>query len=406
MPVQLSLADVRHLALASQGLNGRWDLPAGKAGAAEVVRRLGYVQIDTLHVVQRAHHHVVWSRYPDYQPSMLRELLAEDRELFEWWTHAASYIPVTDFRFYAPRMGDGQLSTGQKAWRAENREVVDHVYRRIEQEGALGTSAFDAPEGMAGGSWWSGWKPAKRALEVLFDQGLLLVSARRNFERIYDLRERIVPEGADQPTPDADERADYLLWRALSAYGAMPKRYLWWWGRARPGDAAIRRGIDRGDVTPVEVEGQRDEPWYAWTAALVALDQTPVTGAEGVPKMRILSPFDNLIIRRPLMETLFDFDYRMECYLPQAKRKYGYFALPILWGDCFIGRVDVKADRKTRTLILRQLTFEDEVTEPDLVLAQLAEVFQAFAAFNDCDVFAVERVTPEWLRAPLVMLLD
>lgn len=403
--MQLSLAEIRHLALACQGLNGRWVLPDGQAGAAEVVRRLGYVQIDTLHVVHRAHHHVVWSRFRDYQTSMLRELLAEDRRLFEWWTHAAAYIPMEDFRFYAPRMGDRALSDGQKAWAADNQEVLDRVLARIRVEGALGTSAFQAPEGATSGSWWSGWKPAKRALEVMFNQGILLVSERRNFERIYDLRERVVPEGADRPRPDAEETADYLLRRALLAYGALPDRHLWWWRLSRPGDGAVERAISRGLVTPIEVEGQDDEAWYAWSPALVALDQVPAIDAAGVRRMYILSPFDNLIIRRPLMETVFGFDYRMECYLPKAKRQYGYFALPILWGDRFIGRVDTKADRKGKVLVLKQLTFEVDLDDSDLVLAQLAAELRAFAAFNECDAFAVELVSPERLKVPLEALL-
>jgi uncharacterized protein len=207
------------------------------------------------------------------------------------------------------------------------------------------------------------------------------------------------------PAPDADEIADYLLRRALSAYGALPERYLWWWRRARPGDAAIARAIAQDLVVPAEVEGDDNGPWYVWKAALAAL-ATPTSSAEGATRrMHLLSPFDNLIIRRPLMETLFDFDYRMECYVPKAKRIYGYFALPILWGERFIGRVDAKADRKHGTLILKQLTFEVDVTEPDLVLAQLADELRAFAAFNACKDLSVELVSPARLKAPLVALL-
>lgn len=401
-PLALSRADVRRLALARQGLLDNWALPEGKAGALEVVQRLGYVQLDTLYVVQRAHHHIIWSRHPNYRPRMLRALLAEDHQVFEWWTHAASYIPMADLRFYLPRMGHGALSSGQKAWITENQALLDHVLARIRDEGPLGSSDFKTPEGTTSGSWWSGWKPAKRALEVLFNQGTLLVSARRNFERLYDLYERIVPDGVDTPAPEADEVADYLLRRALSAYGALPERFLWWWRRARPGDAAIARAIARDLVVPAEVEGDDDGPWYVWKAALAALATPPSSTAR---QMHLLSPFDNLIIRRPLMEALFDFDYRMECYLPKAKRTYGYFALPILWGERFIGRVDTKADRKRGTLILKQLTFEVEVTEPDRLLSQLADELRAFAAFNDCDSFSVELVSPARLKAPLVALL-
>ena len=398
--MKLSLAMVRRLALACQGLDGAWDLPEGKSGALEVINRLGYAQIDTLHVVQRAHHHVLWSRFPTYRPEMLYELLTEDRQVFEWWTHAASYIPMDDFRFYAPRMGERALNPRHKAWIAENQDVLDHVVTRIRQEGALGTSGFQSPEGHTSGSWWSGWKPAKRALEVLFNQGIVLVSARRNFERLYDLRERIVPEGADRPEPDQTEMDDHILSRSLGSLGALPERELRLWRNKRPSKAALQRAVDAGRVTPVEVDDNGDEPWYAWTAALPALD------APAEARLHILSPFDNLIIRRPLMERIYGFHYRMECYVPKAKRKYGYFSLPVLWGDRFIARVDIKADRASKTLILRHLYFEPEFAAYDEVLGLLVQELHAFAAFNACDDFSVEKVTPLYVQDSLVRELD
>lgn len=393
--MHLSLKQARRLALHCQGLDGDWDLPPGKAGVAEIFERLGYVQIDTIHVIERAHHHVLWSRRPDYTPQMLHELLAEDRAVFEWWTHAASYIPTTDFRFYAPRMGERALSPRQKTWIEEHQAVMDHVLARIRAEGALGTSDFKAPEGFNGGSWWSGWKPAKRALEVFFNKGVLLVSERRKFQRIYDLRERVIPEDADHPVPDEDELHDFLLRRVVSTLGIVPEGRLYWWRRARPGEAALDRALEAGLVTRVAVEGYEDEPWYALTDALLVLDHDPVQA------LHILSPFDNLIIRRPWMEQVFGWDYRLECYLPKAKRQYGYFALPILWGTRFIGRVDAKADRKPRTLLVRQLTFEPDFDAYDEVMPLLADRLRAFAAFNDCDTVDVERVMPNRYKPAL-----
>jgi uncharacterized protein YcaQ len=398
--MKLSLANVRRLALKCQGLDGGWDLPDGKLGALEVVNRLGYAQIDTLHVVQRAHHHVVWSRFPEYRPEMLHELLVEDRQVFEWWTHAASYIPMNDFRFFAPRMSAHALNPRHKAWIAENQDVLDHVVARIRQEGALGTSDFQTPEGHTNASWWSGWKPAKRALEVLFNQGTMLVSARRNFERLYDLRERIVPEGVDRPEPDQTEMDDYVLRRSLGSLGALPEREVRLWHSTRPSKTALQRAVDAGLVTLVEVADDGDEPWYVWTAALPALD-VPTEA-----RLHILSPFDNLIIRRPLVERIYGFHYRMECYVPKAKRKYGYFSLPVLWGDRFVARVDIKADRASKTLIVRHLYFEPDFAAYDEVLEPLAQELHAFAAFNACDDFAVEKVTPLHVQDSLVRELD
>jgi uncharacterized protein YcaQ len=292
-------------------------------------------------------------------------------------------------------MGKRALSSRQKVWITEHKEVMDHVLARIRAEGALGTSDFKAPEGFNGGSWWSGWKPAKRALEVYFNMGVLLVSERRTFQRIYDLRERVIPEGADHPGPDEAARHDFLLRRVVSTLGIVPEGHLYWWRRARPGEAALDRALEAGLVTQVAVEGQDDELWYAWTDALPVLDSDPVQA------LHILSPFDNLTIRRAWMEQVFGWAYRLECYLPKAKRRYGYFSLPLLWGTRFIGRVDAKADRKPRTLIVRQLTFEPDFDAYDEVMPLLADRLRAFATFNDCDTVNVERVTPSRYKPAL-----
>ncbi|MCU0519300.1 MAG: winged helix DNA-binding domain-containing protein [Anaerolineae bacterium] len=400
-PERISLATARSLALHCQGLDGAQRCHSGKEGVAQTIERLGYVQIDTIHVIQRAHHHVLWSRCRDYRPEMLHELLAADRRVFEWWTHAASYIPMSDYRFYAPRMGERALWSGQKAWREENNDVVETVIQRIRDEGALSTADFDAPEGHEGGSWWSGWKPAKRALEVLFNLGVVSVSERRKFERVYDLSARIIPEGAAVPKPARSEVEDFILRRAVGSLGVLPTKEIWWWRRDHPSALALGAAVEAGLITAVSVEGQGDEPWYAWTEALDAVDGS----GPGPSALHILSPFDNLTIRRNWMELVFGFDYRLECYLPQEKRRYGYFALPILWGDRFIGRVDTKADRQRRTLIVRQLTFEPDFSDFDQMLPELAEELRAYAAFNGCPTVSIEQVSPQRLRELLTVAL-
>ncbi len=378
--MEISIATARRLALYCQGLNGASEGPADRAHIAQIIEQLGYVQIDTIHVIQRAHHHVLWSRCPGYHPQMLHELLVEDRSVFEWWTHAASYIPMTDFRFYVPRMRDMADSARQKAWHDEHREVVDHVIARIREEGALGAADFEAPEDFQGGTWWN-WKPAKRALEFLFNAGVVTVSERRNFQRLYDLRERIIPEDAHLPEPDRADRDEFIIRRSVGSLGVLPRREIRWWRATRPSAEALEREIDAGRITLVSLEGDGDEPWYAWTAALEAID----TDSREPVALHILSPFDNLIIRRQWMERLFGYDYRLECYVPKAKRQYGYFALPILYGDRFIGRMDTKADRATRTLIVRQLTFEADFDPDERVLSLLVEKLRAFGAFNGCE---------------------
>jgi uncharacterized protein YcaQ len=209
-----------------------------------------------------------------------------------------------------------------------------------------------------------------------------------------------VPDQAEQPIPTAQELEDYRIRRALQSLGLLPAKGTFWWWRTRPQKAALQRAIDEGLVTPVALEGHEDEAWYAWTEALEALAGLP----DPLETLILLSPFDSAIIRRRHVEYLFGFDYRLECYLPKAKRHYGYFALPILYGDRFIGRVDVKADRATSTLVVRQLTLEDGIPRSSEGLPLLIERLWAFATFNECDRLAIESVTPTDLRPALLDL--
>jgi uncharacterized protein YcaQ len=399
----LSHETVRRLALYCQGLDGRSALPPGKEGVAQAIERLGYVQIDTISVVQRAHHHTLWSRCPDYVPSMLHDLQAVDRRVFEWWAPAMSVLPMRHYRYYLPRMRAAAQRPRRRAWVAEHQLLIDRVLARIRDEGPLGSRDFKAPEGFVRGDWWS-WKPAKRALEVLFDSGELMVTERRSFQRIYDLRERVLPPEVDTTEPDADEMARYEVRRALGAYGLAPVDDIRWRRRGNPAPLAraARAMAEEGEVTLLRVEGAGGVAYCALTAVLAA-----VAGASaGPPQLHILSPFDSMVIRRPWLEATFDFRYRLEAYTPAAKRQYGYFALPILWGDAFVGRVDAKADRRARRLLLRRLTLEPGVAGDGPLIAALVPRLWAFARFNGCAHVRVGETEPASFAAPLQRALD
>ena len=395
--MKISLATARQLALRAHGLDGGWVLPPGKEGAAQIVERLGYVQIDTIHIIQRAHHHTLWTRLPQYAPEMLNDLLAEDRRVFEWWTHAMSYIPMRDYRFYATRMGDTMLSPRWHAWMDEYRDVIAHVETRIREEGPLGAADFQKPDGVESGPWWN-WKPAKSALELLCDTGVLMVTKRRNFQRIFDLTERVLPPDVDTTPPTEKELQRFIVRFALNTGGVLRANEVQW-SRRKADLATLQAMVDTGEVTAFEVEGLNGEPCYALTDVFEAVVQSP----NGEPHLHILSPFDNLIIDRRWLKAFFGgFDYTIECYVPEAKRKYGYFVLPILWGDRFVARLDSKADRKPKTFVIKRLLFEPDFVEYDAVLPALAEKLRAFAAFNGCDNFAVEDVQPEKVKPALV----
>ena len=397
----ISVSTARRLALTAQGLDGQWRLPKGKEGAAQAVERLGYVQIDTIAVVERAHHHTLWARCPGYTPAMLHELQAKDRRVFEYWANAASYVPMSDYRHYVPRMR--AAAARHSAWYLsdEGRKLRGHVLERIRAEGPLGSADFAAPEGRKRGSWWD-WKPAKQALEWLFDMGELMVSERRNFHRLYDLAERVLPAGVDTTPASSDEVARFIVRRVLGTWGVAPAGELrWGWGRHGGVPAALAELLDTGEVTRLRVDGL-EEDYYALSRAL----EPPPRRSRAKPRLHILSPFDSMVMRRRHLAALFDFDCKLECYTPAPKRRWGYFCLPILWGEEFIGRLDAKAERKQKVLVVRTLLFEPGFKDCAGVAAPLAARLRAFAAFNGCERIEIEKSNPSTSRTALVRELE
>lgn len=397
---KISLAVARRLALYNQLLDGQEKLPKGKEGVARVIEKLGYVQIDTIAVIERAHHHTLWTRVPSYKQEMLDELLAKDRRVFEYWGHAASYLPMSDYRYYIPRMrafpwGDGWI----KRMYENHKDVMKDVLARIRKEGPLGSVDFKGHDGKKRGAWWD-WKPAKTALELLMWRGDLMVTERRNFQRIYDLTERVLPSNIDTTVPDSAEVARFRVQRALYAHGIVTQRdildYLHISSKEKVPDA-LDEMVESGEVIQVEIKGLEGANHYINRDVLENASRL----RKRKPCLHLLSPFDSMIIHRYRIEQLFDFSYALECYTPPAKRKYGYFCLPILWGEEFIGRLDPKADRKQKTLIVRNIVFEPEFKDYEGVLPPLAEKLKALAAFNDCDKVQIERTVPGKIRTPL-----
>lgn len=395
---KISIQTARRLALHCQLLDGSIDLPSGKEGVYQCIDRLGYVQIDTISVVERAHNHTLWVRRPDYDPQMVHELQAEDRRVFEWWASAMSYVPMDDYRFYSVNMS--QPLSWHRKWYAENKEFTARVLERVREEGPLGSSDFKPPKDFKRGDWWS-WKPSKIALECLFSMGELMVTERRNFQRIYDLRERVLPPETDTEPPTPRELARFRVRRLLGGLGFAPTDHVQWarWGRRPVSEDVIQDLINAGEVTAFDIEGFDDRHYCALSKRLDHVLDRPANDLAQV--VHILSPFDNLVIRRGWLRTYFDFDYKLEAYTPKAKRKYGYFSLPILWDNQFVGRMDAKADRKPRTLIVRQLTFEPDFDHYEAFMPAFVSKLRVFATFNNCERFRVEQAEPPHVRDPL-----
>jgi uncharacterized protein YcaQ len=358
----------RRLVLNSQLLGGSFQIEKTKEGIIQVINRLGYVQIDTIAAVKRSHHHTLWTRLSNYHEDLLNELQSKDRRIFEYWGHAMSYLPMSDYRYSLPRMRNFRNPTHK--WIQQQSEKCAHLIeptlKRIREDGPLSAKDFAASSEKKGGTWWD-WKPAKFALELLYWRGDLMISERRNFQKIYDLTERVLPENIDTNMPHENELGQFFVRRALGALGIASEKEIQKFMQpdtARDSDfqavgreilkKALNSLIDSREITPINISEFKDKIYYALTDAVVNIDQINRTKKQ----IHFLSPFDNLIIQRERTKQFFDFDYALECYLPETKRRYGYFVFPMLWGENFVGRFDPKADRQKKSMIIHNLYFE------------------------------------------------
>ena len=394
MSETLALSDARKLVLLSQWLP--WVKPTGRSLSATLaaVRHLGYIQIDTISVIERAHHHTFWNRSRRYQHRHL-ELLLQEKNIFEYWSHAAAYLPMEDYRFCLPRMR--AFVDGKRHWFARDHKMMKKVLERIAVDGPLRARDFTpdskSARRIAAGMW--DWKPAKQALEQLFMEGKLMTLRRQGFAKVYDLAERVLPSQTDTRMPSEQEYGCFLVRRYLQANGlgrAAEVAYLR--GEIKPVvEACMTRMARRGEIVPLKV---KDRIYYALPGSLELLGK-PLSRK----RLKILSPFDNLLIQRERMRHLFNFDYQIECYTPAAKRKHGYFSLPLLWNGKLVARMDCKAERQTRTLVIRNLVSEPSLCQKESLVNALAEELNYFVAFNQCERVEVGKLQDKTVQGLL-----
>lgn len=390
MAESLSPQQARKLVLLSQRLPATRKNGRAIAATLSAVEHLGYIQIDTISVIQRAHHHTLWNRNPRYTESHLDRLLA-DKQIFEYWSHAAAYLPMRDYRYTLLRkqaIANGE----QNHWYERDQGLMKSVLARIAAEGPLMAKDFEH-NGKVPGEWRR--KPAKRALESLFMQGELMTPYRVNFHKVYDLTERVLPPGIDTRLPTPEEQARFLITRYLQANGlgqAAEIAYLLKDTKTLVA-ATLQEMLSNGEVRQVSTGGHR---YYALPASLELLNQ-PLTRS----RLKILSPFDNLLIQRKRMQKLFGFDYLIECYLPAAKRRYGYFSLPILWDGKLVARMDCKAERKAATLTIHHLALEPHLTKIDTFAQAFSKELALFLRFHQCRQIHLARTTPAKVKPVL-----
>ncbi|HZH25804.1 MAG TPA: winged helix-turn-helix domain-containing protein [Azospirillaceae bacterium] len=367
----LRLAEARRIALAAQGFAAprpdgrRTDVRHGR----RVLDTVGLIQIDSVNVLVRSHYLPLFSRLGAYPPSVLDSMAqGPKRDLFEYWGHEASLLPLSfqpllRWRMARAERGEG-LYSGLARFGRERRAYIDAVLAEVEARGPLVASELSSG-GKATGSWW-GWSDGKRALEWLFWAGLVTTRTRRGFERVYDLTERALPEAAALPTPDEADAQRALVRTAARSLGVATERDLRDYFRMEPADtrARIAELVEAGALHPVRVEG-----WKA-PAYLDASARVP----RRVAARALLSPFDSLVWERDRTERLFGFRYRLEIYTPAPKRVYGYYVLPFLRGEHLVARVDLKADRAAGRLLVRAAHAEPGAPLADTADALMAEL--------------------------------
>jgi uncharacterized protein YcaQ len=384
-----SVDAVRRLQLEKQGI-GELPKSTTKKRIEETLGRLGCVQIDTINVVERAHYLTLWSRLGQYKKSDLYSLAYEDRLVFEGWGHAMCYMPMDHWRFLIAanqdRAKNRVLHTG---WFSQvDPNIVDLVLNRVRREGPLGSSAFEGKKPIGG--WW-GWKPAKRALEALFSSGDLMVTRRDGFQRIYDLTERVLPSWVDTSEPTEDERTKFFVTRTLASLGATKpvdiKSYYQTWcvklGLTTKQIKALLDGLVEKDLaTKVSIEGIRT-PYYCLVEDAVRLDELDRDWSYG--DVHLINYFDSLLWHSDRLVTLFGFERVLEVYLKPEDRKFGYFTIPILYGDKLIGRLYPKLERKEKKLILRGLWYEAGFKPDEVYNNEFDKTLNDFARFNGAE---------------------
>jgi uncharacterized protein len=369
---RVAAATARRLLLDSQGLLADPRGPVTADRLYALVERMGFVQVDSINVVERAHHLTLASRLHGYRPALLTRLLERDRRLFEHWTHDAAALPAAWFPWWRSRFEHYRERARARLlahpwWLqrlgADPGATLAHVRDRIAREGPLMARDFEDTRGPEAERTWWGWKPQKTALEYLWRTGELAIARRVNFHKVYDLTERVLPHVAALPRPADEEYLDWACAAALARLGvASAEEIAAFWGAIAPAEArawAARAGR-RGEAVEVEVEAaDGSRPRRAW--AVPDWRERAAAAPEAPARLRLLSPFDPILRDRRRTQRLFDFDYRFEAFVPEAQRRHGYYVLPLLEGERLVGRLDPKFRRDDGVLAVRQLWWEPGV---------------------------------------------
>lgn len=362
--------------------------PATGQALADLVTRIGFVQVDSINTVERAHHMILFSRRASYRPAALKPLLDRDRSLWEHWTHDASILPIDTFPYWKHRFARDadRLHANWRKWFRDGYEAqFDTILQRIADHGPVTSSDVGEGEARGKGGWWD-WHPSKTALEWLWRTGRLAITRREGFQKVYDLTERVVPPAVLHRDVSFDDKVHWACTSALDRLGfASPSELQAYWN-AIPRETVVQWAKDaraRGEIIDITVEGADGTR----RSALARPDI--VTRAEAAPtppaRLRVLSPFDPALRDRARAEFLFGFYYRIEVFVPEPKRRWGYYVFPVLEGDRLVGRLDSKAHRAEGTLRVRAFWPEAGIRPTKARAEKLDAELHRLATFAGCD---------------------
>lgn len=383
-PIVLTKTQARQIILKAAGLTEKAQFGTGSEAVYRVIEHLGFVQLDTNYVVERAHHHVMAARIPGYQTEWLAEL-CEDGRIYEYFSSDAGYLPMCDFRFSLPVKK--AFESQDKPLSKQESNLMKEILDRAEREGPLMVGDFDNDRIEASSGWWD-WRPAKVALERLYLNGKLMISRSKAFQKVYDLPLNLVPQETDLTMPTAEEYARFVILSTLRALGIASVKEMAWRARRVKGNL-VKKELGQmaliGEVKTVVVDGLKG-PLY-----MLPNQEVPV---ELSNEVFILSPFDILNVFRYRLKDFFNFDYQIECFVPAPKRQYGYFSLPVLAGETFIARMDAKADRRQKVLIVHNIHFE-AVDLDQMTIEKFIGALKEFVVFNQCHDIIFKRSNHE-----------
>ncbi|WP_435257500.1 winged helix-turn-helix domain-containing protein [Thioclava sp. FR2] len=389
----------RRLFLQAHALGEAPSGPCRGQALAELINRIGFVQVDSINTVERAHQMILWSRRQSYDPKSLKQLMERDRGLFEHWTHDASIIPVENFAFWKHRFAkdEDRLHKNWRRWFREGYEAqFDTILERVAKDGPVSSSDVGEGEERGKGGWWD-WHPSKTALEWLWRTGQLSVARRDGFRKVYDLTERVIPSSHLNRSVSRAELIDWACSSALDRLGFGDKgEIVRYWNAIEKAEALdwAKRSIEEGSIQPVLIEQADGSLRPSLTRPhLLYLVPEPLPS-----RLRILSPFDPALRDRARIERLFGFHYRIEVFVPEPKRQYGYYVFPVMEGEALIGRLDAKALRAEGRLHLRAFWPEIGVNMGKQRSERLMRELDRLARFGGCERVTVE---PNWLRAPM-----